>query len=225
MVTKYGSSKRRVISRQLAHPSSATIKKAGDEYYDYLFRSVLRLTHDRSDAEEITQQAFVRFLTHMEKDGSKENVKDVHKYLMTIANNLYKDLWRRRKQAKPLSYDDDQIREALKREIIQVEDSVARIEDEIYHKELLKALPIKIIFRGLTEHERDLLYLRLVAGMSAKEVAENLGTDLSKTQHDLHKLIAKIRARVKSVLKEDEAANKLMLTWEQIHAKRDRIAS
>ena len=132
---------------------------------------------------------------------------------------------RRVSSRQPLSHDGDRMREALEREIIQVEGSVARIENEIYHKELLKALPMKAIFRGLTEHERDLLNLRFVEGLSAKQIAETLGTDLFQTQYDLAKLMAKVRARVRSLLKKDEAANKLMLAWEQIHAKRDRIAS
>jgi DNA-directed RNA polymerase specialized sigma24 family protein len=123
------------------------------------------------------------------------------------------------------NYDEERLREALARDTIQVDDSVARIDEEIYHRELYQALPWKVILGGFGEYEKRLLILSMVEEMSAKEVAQALGTDISKVRYDLNKLRAKIRARVKRLLKQDEAANKLLLTWEQIHTKGNRIAS
>ena len=122
-------------------------------------------------------------------------------------------------------YDEERIREALERETIEVHDSVARIDNEIYHKELYRALPLRVILEGLSQYERRLLQLSMVDERSAKEVAQVLGTDISRIRYDLNRLRAKIKARAKKLLKQDEAANKLLLTWEQIHAKGNRIAS
>ena len=123
------------------------------------------------------------------------------------------------------NYDEERLREALERETIQVDDSVARIDEEIYHKELYEALPWRVILGGFSEYERRLLLLSMVDKMSAKEVAQALGTDISKIRYDLNRLRARIKARAKKLLKQDEAANKLLLTWEEIHAKGNRIAS
>lgn len=121
--------------------------------------------------------------------------------------------------------DDAKLREALERNVIHVEDSIARIDNEIYHKELLRALPLKSLFERLSENEKKLARLIYVDRMSPREIAETLGEDVSETRWELNKLRAKIRARARSLLKKHEAENKLLLAWEQIYTKRNRLAS
>jgi DNA-directed RNA polymerase specialized sigma24 family protein len=121
--------------------------------------------------------------------------------------------------------DNERLGKALERRTMEVEDSVARIDNQIYHRELARALPWKTILSGLSRDELQLLRLSVIDEMSSKEVAELLGEDAAKIRYEVNRLMAKIRYRVKTLLKKDETANKLMLTWEQIYAKRDRIAS
>jgi hypothetical protein len=127
--------------------------------------------------------------------------------------------------ANAVRINDKRLREALERDTIQLEGSAARIENEIYHKELARAIPWKVIFSGLSDYEKQLLRLSLVDEMSAKQVALVLGSDTERIKRDLNRARARIRDRVKSLLQKDDAANKLMLAWEQIRAKRNRIAS
>lgn len=121
--------------------------------------------------------------------------------------------------------EDQKLREALERETIEVEDSVARIDNEIYHKELLRTIPWSLVLRALTQNEKKLFDLSFIEGRSTTEVAEILGTDVSQTRLDLNSLRAKIRNRVRLFLKEHKAENELLLTWQKIRAKGDRILS
>lgn len=123
------------------------------------------------------------------------------------------------------TYNEEQLRKGFEREAIQVEDSVVRIEDEIYHKELYRKLPFKVIFGGLNEDEKKLVQLVYVDEMSISEIAEAMGKDKKRVAWDVNRLRNKIRNRVKSALQKDDAANKLMLAWEKISSKRNRISS
>ena len=122
-------------------------------------------------------------------------------------------------------YNKEQIRKGLEREAIEVEDSVVRIENKIYHKELYEALPWRAILSNLSEDEKRLLSLAYIDERSPNDIAEVLGENVSTVSHDLHKLTIKLRNRIRNLLRKDEAANKLLLTWEQIQSKHNRVSS
>lgn len=122
--------------------------------------------------------------------------------------------------------NDQRLREALERQIIKVKDSVAKIDNEIYHKEVLRAIPLSVTFGRLTDYEKQLARLHYLDKMSPKEIALHLGgSDIHKIRYDLNRLRIKIHKRVKTYLNEhkDEhnADNKLLLTWQRIHDRRN----
>lgn len=120
--------------------------------------------------------------------------------------------------------DDGKLREALER-VIHVEDSIARINNKTYHKELLRAIPLKQVFGRLSEYENQLARLTYVDEMSPKEIASRLEIDdVSRITRDISRLRNKIRSRVRTLLSKDRAANELMLGWQRIHDKRHRAA-
>lgn len=128
--------------------------------------------------------------------------------------------------ASAVMTDDDRLRDALERQIIKVKDSVARIDNEIYHKEVLRAIPLRVIFGRLTDHEKQLALLHYLEELSPKEIALHLGdSDIHKIRYDLNRLRSKIHNRLKTYLNkhkaEHNADNELLLTWQRIHDRRD----
>lgn len=176
-------------------------QKNSTEYYDYLFRHVLRLTRDRTDAEEITQTVFMKFLKLLNGKDKKE-IRSVKAYLARTATNLCKDMWSRRRKEMSVSYEDEHVREKLEREAVESDDSVARLENGIYYKERYRSLPLNTIFSGLTEYEIEILYLRRVDEISIKEIALIVGKEVSAVRYDLQKLEARIRHRVRKLTTE-----------------------
>ena len=74
---------------------------AFDRYHDAVHRYVHRLTGDPDEAEELTQETFVRLLQH-EVDGDKTK-----SWLFTVAKNLVRDRSRTRRRRAELAEGED----------------------------------------------------------------------------------------------------------------------
>ena len=174
------------------------------EYYDLLVRLILRRTNNKEEAQDIAQTAFMRFLRLMKRKQWKLEIKYVQAYLNRIALNLCNDGWRQKEKEKAVSYDDDKTREALDREAAQSDESVITMENRIYFKELYRTLPLNVILTGLNEYEEQIFLLRRVDGLSIKEIAPVVNREVCQVRYDLQKIEARIRYRVRKVIREDK---------------------
>jgi RNA polymerase sigma factor (sigma-70 family) len=163
------------------------------ELYESLFRQVIKLTRNRRDAEDITQSAFMKVLEQMQRPNWKIDTKSIRAYLGQTARNLHRDRWR--SKSKTISYDDNDVRETIEQQAAVNDDSVARMDNRIYYKELFEALP-NVILKDSTDYERQLLQLRKVDQLPWEEIAEIVGRSVNQVRYDLHKLEARLRYRV-----------------------------
>jgi RNA polymerase sigma factor (sigma-70 family) len=163
------------------------------ELYESLFRQVIKLTRNRRDAEDITQSAFMKVLEQMQRPNWKIDTKSIRAYLGQTARNLHRDRWR--SKSKTISYDDNDVRETIEQRAAVNDDSVARMDNRIYYKELFEALP-NVILKDSTDYERQLLQLRKVDQLPWEEIAEIVGRSVNQVRYDLHKLEARLRYRV-----------------------------
>ena len=163
------------------------------ELYESLFRQVIKLTRNRRDAEDITQSAFMKVLEQMQRPNWKIDTKSIRAYLGQTARNLHRDRWR--SKSKTISYDDNDVRETIEQQAAVNDDSVARMDNRIYYKELFEALP-NVILKDSTDYERQLLQLRKVDQVPWEEIAEIVGRSVNQVRYDLHKLEARLRYRV-----------------------------
>lgn len=74
---------------------------AFDRYHDAVYRYVHRLTGNPDEADELTQETFVRLLEH-EVDGDKTK-----SWLFTVARNLVRDRSRTRRRRAELVEGED----------------------------------------------------------------------------------------------------------------------
>ena len=107
-----------------------------EEQYDRLYRYCYFKLHDRELAEDITQDAFLRYF---EKYRGEENTSAL-KYLYTIARNLCIDEYRKPK-------------------LDVLDDSLSEIEME---EQMLTRLSVRTALAKLDDSERELLLLRYV---------------------------------------------------------------
>lgn len=168
------------------------------ELYESLFRQVIKLTRNRRDAEDITQSAFMKVLEQMQRPNWKIDTKSIRAYLGQTARNLHRDRWR--SKSTTISYDDNDIRETIEQQAAVNDDSVARMDNRIYYKELFEALP-NVILKDSTDYERQLLQLRKVDQLPWEEIAEIVGRSVNQVRYDLHKLEARLRYRVAKITK------------------------
>ncbi|HEX8473045.1 MAG TPA: RNA polymerase sigma factor [Pyrinomonadaceae bacterium] len=176
------------------------------EYHDRLFRYVLRLTGNVAVAEDITQAAFLRFLQHMKRKQWEMVIKSVPAYLIIIAVNLCKDMWKSPwGEEGVVSYDDEeneQIRAAMERKAKECDDSAEKLENRIHFEELYNSLPLHIILGDLTEYESELLTLNAIDELSPDEIAPIVGKEVCQVRYHLQRLYAKLRYRARTLLKE-----------------------
>ena len=118
-----------------------------EELYDKVYRyCYMKLRHPQA-AEDMTQEAFLRFLRVYEEREIRKRTA----YLYTIARNLCTDFYRAR-QAVPLE---------------QAEQIPSQDRDELH--------TVRIALEQAPEEERELIFLRYTNEMPVAEIAAILG--------------------------------------------------
>jgi RNA polymerase sigma-70 factor, ECF subfamily len=129
-----------------------------DRYYDVVFRYVLFRTGDRTLAEDLTQETFVRALRRISSVSYQG--RDIGAWFVTIARNLIFD------HVKSSRYRLEQTTS----EIIELSPSTGGPEQEVLdgatNDELLRCV------RKLNPDQQECIQLRFLQGMSVAETAE-----------------------------------------------------
>lgn len=138
------------------------------------------LCGDRSTAEDIVSETFVRLMTR----PVRVEARTARAYLLTIARNLYLNRVRRRRREVPLDAD------APAPEF----DPVRRLEGEARLDATMRAL------RQVPESERAALLLRVGHDLPYDEVAASLGISVAAARVKVHRA----RLRLAEALREKE---------------------
>ncbi|MCM1388004.1 MAG: RNA polymerase sigma factor [Bacillus sp. (in: Bacteria)] len=142
------------------------------ENYDKVYRYCYNKLQQRELAEDITQEAFLRFLNH----GNDLHSAHTLPYLYTIARNLCIDEYRKK---KPLLMTESE-----------------QIEDDGAEEKMFNAVSLRLALTKLEEEERELLMLRYaneepiymicrIFGLSRFSVYRKLKTALKKLKECL----------------------------------------
>ena len=111
-----------------------------EEQYDRIYKYLYFRLHDKHAAEDLTQEAFLRFLgsrTYREEDRQLQ-------YLYTIARNLYSQHYRDRVITYCLEENDEPP------------------EAEGFERTLLQQMSLRNALEKLSPDEREMLFLRYV---------------------------------------------------------------
>lgn len=148
-----------------------------EELYDKLLKYCYSKTHDRYLAEDIVQDAFVRFYSN---NTYKETGKKLA-YLYTIARNLCIDSYRRTQ-----IINIDEVRE----------DVELRTATNSEVDEALDRMSAERAMACLSEEERELVILRYNQELSNAEIGEILGMSRWAVHRRLQKCLAKMREKL-----------------------------
>ena len=119
-----------------------------ESYYDKIYKYIYFKVNNKTQAEDLTQETFLRFL--------KSECNKPERYLYTIAGNLCIDEYRR---IKPVFTEDE--------DITQVEEG---FEDKILEKQVL-ANALKV----LSDEDCEMIVLRFVNEEPIGEIAKLYG--------------------------------------------------
>lgn len=132
-----------------------------------VFRYLLRKTRDPGEAEDLTQETFLRLCQHLQEEHPLDNPKA---WLFTVANHLAIDKNRDGSNVKDLD-------EFTWREIEESRSGLQADPEKIMlQHERLDRLHIAVL--NLTPLQRQCLHLR-AEGLRYREIAELMGVSLS----------------------------------------------
>ncbi len=172
--------------------------------YRKVYNMAFRLAGNRSDAEDLTQEAYYRaFRSFQDYEGDKP----FENWIFRIVTRLFLDLLRnRRRRVQTVSYDaplnagnDDVVH-------FEVADS-APIADQILVNQTLSE-DMHAVMESLTEEQRTLIILADVEGMPYKDISEIMGKPVGTIRSRLHRTHKLMRQRLEALrsIKEGKTA-------------------
>jgi RNA polymerase sigma-70 factor (ECF subfamily) len=199
------------IAENEQHPDVALVERvrAGDvsaydtlvrKYERQIFRIALRITQNREDAEDVTQDTFVK---GFEKLDQFQGNSKFYTWLVRIAVNESLMRLRKRRTGKMVSIDEDVETEegSVPRDLA---DWAPDPEQNYSQAELNKILDKTI--KGLPPGFRVVFELRDVQGLSTEETAEALGLSIPAVKSRLLRARLQLRERLTRYFKRKRAA-------------------
>jgi RNA polymerase sigma-70 factor (ECF subfamily) len=151
-----------------------------DELRGPLYRYLLCLSLNSTEADEIVQETFFRLYRHLHSGGREDNLRG---WAFRVAHNIsINELKRRRHTA----LSDLEQRPEFDPTIA---DSMLSPEEALIRKE--KMIRIHMAMSTLSEQQNECLHLR-VEGFRYREIAEILGVTISTVAESLRRAIRKL---------------------------------
>lgn len=152
------------------------------EHVDLLYAVALRLTHNHADAEDLTQNTFVKALRFHDKFKAGTYIKA---WLLTILRNTFINEYRR-KSRRPLEVELSGIEaapETMPDPEIFFEPQTGRREDLL---ELVDD-PVRKAVESLPDDFREAVIMADLEDMSYKEIADIMGCPLGTVMSRLYR--------------------------------------
>jgi RNA polymerase sigma-70 factor (ECF subfamily) len=161
--------------------------------YKKVFSLAYRLSGNRSDAEDLTQEAFFRAYRSFD---DYEGDKPFENWIFRIVTRLFLDLLRsRRRRVRAMSYDvplqSDGIDEPVH---FDVADSAPNPEAQLMNASFGEDL--QKVLNSLPEEQRALVILADVEQMPYREIAELLGKPVGTIRSRLHRAHKLMRSKL-----------------------------
>lgn len=146
-------------------------------YSKRIYAYCLSRLHHEADAQDITSQVFVQAMLNIERfrGGS------VRAWLFSIAHNLMIDHFRKNRRIVDL--DTQEIYEWDTEPI----ERIIRSENEALLRELIHRLPAD---------KQNMLLLRFVGGLSAREIGEIVDKNETHVRVEIHRILKELRRQV-----------------------------
>ena len=145
-----------------------------EQQYDKLLRYCYMKLRDRTLAEDITQETFIRFFESKDYHSIGKEMA----YLYTIARNLCIDSFRKQK---------DEMIEDLPAKIQEMPESRDKVED------IVDRISIEQALDSLTADEREAVVLRFSGELSVEDIAKTMGISRFAVRRRISSALEKLR--------------------------------
>ncbi|MEZ0327195.1 MAG: RNA polymerase sigma factor [Fimbriimonas sp.] len=188
---------------QLTPSEQITFNQLMEDTYKKVYNMAFRLAGNRSDAEDLTQEAFFRaYRSFRDYEGDRP----FENWIFRIVTRLFLDLLRtRRRRVRAVSYDTPlQTGGNDENLYFEMPDKSASPEEVMlggtFSEDLQKAL------NSLSPEQRLLVTLADIEGVPYKDIADMLGKPVGTIRSRLHRTHKLIRARLEQIRRESQGA-------------------
>lgn len=186
------------LFRQAQQGDFAAFQQLIQRWQDRVFTLAYRLLGQRQDAEDVTQQAFLSVIEHLEQFRGESSVRT---WVLRIATN-HALQWLRRKRSRPAVSLDTLVNEEEDRAPLPHPEYIARWRDDpqrLAQDREVRQL-IEQALGELDEKYRLVFVLRDIEGLSVRETAAILGISESNVKVRLLRARLQLRERLTSSL-------------------------
>lgn len=183
------------LARAAAGGDGEAFARLYESYEKRIYNYCLRLLGGQHDAEDATQEAFVRVMKRLPKvEGSKF---EFGPYLFTAARNTSYDMIEKRKKTEPVETAAEDTEGDLFRERAEAESDPVRSAMIGAQTDSVQAANSRLPVR-----QREVLALREVEGMSYDEIAETM----EMNSNAVAQLISRARVKLRNEVRLDVAS-------------------
>jgi RNA polymerase sigma-70 factor (ECF subfamily) len=186
-----------ILIKRIKDGDLAAYEMIVSRYWDRTYARVIQLLNNRQDAEEVTQDAFIRAQRGLESFRGEASFGT---WLYQIATNLARNrywYWFRRKRDQsfsidqPLSDDSD----------MTLEDFMPSEQESPFQSAITQEFVdrVAICMDELSEQHREVLVLRNIENMSYDAIADRLGLSVGTVKSR----IARGRERLRDLMGDD----------------------
>ncbi len=170
------------LARRLQNREPEVWSGVYEEYFPKVYRYIMVRVGDRTEAEDLTAQVFLKALESV--DSFKWRGVPFSAWLFRIARNQVIDFWRTVKSKVSLPLNDELVSEGI--------DPETAVERNLDVKQVFQALG------QLTQSQQEVIELRFIGGLSVAEVAKVLGKSEGAVRVMQHSALAALRKRLSS---------------------------
>jgi len=178
------------LARDAAAGDGAAFALLYDTYEQRIFNFCLRILGNRHDAEDATQDAFVRMLKRLPEMDAKD--LEFGPYLFTTARNVTYDMIGKRKTAQPVEVIPETGEGHLHRDDIDLD-----LDPERAAMAGSQAMSVQEANQRLPERQREVLVLREVEEMSYDDIAKTM----EMNSNSVAQLISRARTNLRSEMR------------------------
>ena len=151
-----------------------------EQQYDKLLRYCYMKLRDRTLAEDVTQETFIRFFESKDYHSIGKEMA----YLYTIARNLCIDYFRKQKE---------ELIEDLPAKIQEMTDSSDKVES------IVDQLSIEQALDHLTDDEREAVVLRFSGELSVEDIAKSMDISRFAVRRRISSALEKLRKEMERI--------------------------
>lgn len=174
-----------------------------EETYRKVFNMAYRLVGNRSDAEDLTQEAFYRAYRSF---GDYEGDRPFENWIFRIVTRLFLDLLRnRRRRVKAVSYDSPLQKDGADDNLFfDMPDDKPNPEEVMLSGSMNENL--QRVLNSLSAEQRLLVTLADIEGVPYKDIAEMLDKPVGTIRSRLHRTHKLMRQRLERLEREQHPA-------------------